>query len=32
VPLAQGPAALQMMRDQSEFFNRVVITNEAAAN
>ncbi len=28
VPLAQGPAALQMMRDQSEFFNRVVITNE----
>jgi L-iditol 2-dehydrogenase len=32
VPLAQGPAALQMMRDQSEFFNRVVITNESAAN
>jgi L-iditol 2-dehydrogenase len=32
VPLAQGPAALQMMRDQSEFFNRVVITNNSAAN
>jgi L-iditol 2-dehydrogenase len=25
VPLAGGPAALRMMRDQSEFFNRVVI-------
>ena len=28
VPLAEGPAALRMMRDQSEFFNRVVIVSE----
>jgi L-iditol 2-dehydrogenase len=32
VPLTQGPDALRMMRNQSEFFSRVVITNEAAAN
>ncbi len=28
VPLTAGPAALQMMRDQSEFFSRVVLVGE----
>jgi L-iditol 2-dehydrogenase len=28
VPLSAGPAALRMMHDQSDFFNRVVIVNE----